>query len=350
MDLTLFQKPQLNLARSTPGRMQFVSICALFAVFQSSLSDNWHSLYIALAAVAGAVGTELLFNFRERYFSIKDGSAVCSALILCLFLPNMINPLFAFLGSIFAMVIIKHSFGGLGTNWVNPAAGAWLFIRASWPHAFNRSLEAGHLTQLAASLEGGLRDSQASPLALLMINGWSSSPLDISISSFLNNTIFTYTGTALPQGYLALLSPSGPGIIADRGLLFFLLGIVFISATKCFRFWLPAGFLFIYLLLVRIFGALSFGGGFWEGDIIFTLLSGGTLAAAFILVSDPATGPKTTSGYAVYIILAALFTFLFRYPGLDPYGVVTAILLANTLVPLIQKIENIYYFEKRKRT
>jgi electron transport complex protein RnfD len=348
MDLSLFQKPQVNLARSTPGRMWFVSICAFLAVFQSSLGDGFHSMLIALAAAAGALGTELLFNLKERYFSIKDGSALASALVLALLLPNRLNPLYAFLGGIFAMAVLKHSFGGLGSNWVNPAAGAWLFIRWAWPAAFSRGVEGGHLVRLAASLEGGLTDAQGSPLALFKINGWPDTPLDTLLSSFFNNTVFAFTGTSLPRGYLTLFSPPGPGIIADRGLLSLILGIILLSASRSFRFWLPAAFLFLYSLLVRAFGALPFGGPLGEGDVLFALLSGGVLPAAFILIADPATGPKSAPGYGVFICLTALAAFLFRYPALDPYGVVTAVLAGNALVPLIRRVENILYYEKRR--
>ena len=349
MDRSLFQKPQINLSRSTPVRMRLVSICAFLAVFQSSLSDKWHSLFIALAAIAGTVGTELLFNLKDRYFSIKDSSAISSALILTLFLPNSLNPLYAFLGGIFAMAVIKHSYGGLGSNWLNPAAGAWLFIRSAWPAAFNSSIDGSHLMRLSASLEEGLRDSLGSPLALLAINGWSGASLGNMLSTFFNQTIFTFTGTSLPMSYYPFFFPAGPGIIADRGLFFLLAGIILIAASQCFRFWLPAAFLFVFSLLVRIFGALPFGGPLWEGDVIFGLLSGGTLAAAFLLVTDPATGPKSTPGYMVFTALCALFAFLFRYPGLDPYGAVTAVLLGNALVPLIRRFENTWYYEKRKR-
>ena len=349
MDLSLFQKPQINLARSTPLRMRLVSVCAFLAIFQSSFSDKGHSLVIAFGAIAGTLGTELVFNLKDRNFSIKDSSAFASALILTLFLPNSLNPLFAFFGGIFAMAVLKYSFGGLGSNWVNPAAGAWLFIRSAWPSAFNRSMEGGHLLRLAASVEGGFRDSLGSPLTLLAINGWSSTPLDNTLNSFFNQTIFAFTGSILPKGYLVLFSPEGPGIIADRGLFFLMLGTILVAASQCFRFWLPAAFIFVYSLLVRIFGALPFGGPLWEGDVIFALLSGGTLAAAFILVADPATGPKSTPGYAVFIFSCAVFAFLFRYPGLDPYGAVTAVLLGNALVPLIKRFENAFYYEKRKR-
>jgi electron transport complex protein RnfD len=350
MDRSIFQKPQINLSRSTPFRMRLVSLCALLAIFQSSLSDGGHSLFIALAAVLGTAGTELIFNLKQRYFSLKDSSAVASALILSLFLPNSLNPLYAFLGGIFAMAVIKHSFGGLGTNWVNPAAGAWLFIRSAWPVAFYRNLEGGHLMNLSASVDGGLSDNFGSPLTHLMVNGWSSAPFDNNISSFLNQTVFRFSGGALPKGYLTLFSPGGPGIIADRGLFFLLLGTILIAAFQCFRFWLPALFIFVYLFLVRMFGALPFGGPVGEGDLFFALLSGGTLAAAFILAADPATGPKSMPGNAVYIILCAFFAFLFRYTAFDSYGAITAVLLGNVLVPLMKRMENTWYYNKRKQS
>ncbi|MDR2211738.1 MAG: RnfABCDGE type electron transport complex subunit D [Spirochaetaceae bacterium] len=348
MDISLFQKPQVNLARSTHGRMWLVSICAFLGIFQSSLGDGFYSLFIALAAAAGTLGTELLFNLKARYYSIKDGSALASALILTLLLPNQLNPVFAFLGGVFAMAVFKHSFGGLGSNWINPAAGAWLFIRSAWPGPFNRSIGGGYLTQLASSLEGGLQDPQGLPMALFKINGWPGSSLDTILSTFFNDTVFAFTGTSLPQGYLTLLSPPGPGIIADRGLFFLLLGTILIVSSQSLRFWLPVVFIFVYGFLVRIFGALSFGGPLWEGDVLFALLSGGVIAAAFVLIADPATGPKSVPGYAVFVILTAVFAFLFRYPGRDPYGAVTAVLAGNALTPLIRRMENFLYYEKRR--
>lgn len=350
MDLTLFQKPQINLARSTLVRMRLVSICAFLVIFQSSLSDNWHSLIIALAAALGTIGTELLFNLKDRSYSINDGSALASALILALFLPNTINPFYAFLGGVFAMAIIKHSFGGLGSNWINPAAGAWLFIRSAWPEAFNRCIANGQLSRLSASVEGGLRDTMGQPLSLLKINGWPAQSLESGLHSFFNDTVSALAGTPLPQGYLNFFFlPSGEtGIIADRGLFFLLLGIILISSAQTFRFWLPIAFLALYTFLIRAFGALPFGGPFWEGDILFALFTGGTMAGAFLLVTDPATGPKSGPGYLFFTFFIALCTFIFRYSGLEPYGVVTAVLLGNALVPLIIHIENALYYEKRR--
>jgi electron transport complex protein RnfD len=328
--------------------MWLLCAAAFLAVFQSSLNDSFRSLLLAAAVLAGALLVEFLFNLKDRNWSIRDGSAAASAMALVLLLPNRLNPLFGFFGAAFAMAVIKHSYGGLGSNWVNPAAGGWLFIRTMWPSAFNGSLENSPLVRLALAVEKGLKDPLGSPLSMLKINGWQSGSLDSLLSGFFNNTVFSLTGAKLPEGYLSLFSASEPGIVADRGLLFLVLGTMIFTASRSFRFWIPALFLAIYSLLVRIFGALPFGGGLWNGDILFTLLSGGSVAAAFILLADPATGPKSSPGYMAYVSLTALFAFLFRFFANEPYGVIEAVLLGNVLVPLIRRLENKLYYEKRR--
>jgi electron transport complex protein RnfD len=102
----------------------------------------------------------------------------------------------------------------------------------------------------------------------------------------------------------------------------------------------------MWAFLVRIFGALPFGGDMGNGDMLFSFLSGGTLAAAFLLASDPVTSPKSPPGLLFVTALAAIFGFIFRYWGLEQYGVFFAITLLNALVPLIRWFErrNFYSF------
>lgn len=348
MDLTLFQKPQINLARATPDRMWLLFAAGLLAVLQSSLGDSFRSLLLAASVLAGALLPELLFTVKDRSSRpLIDGSAAASAMTLAILLPNRLNPVFGFLGAAFAMTIIKHSFGGLGSNWINPAAGGWLFIRSAWPGAFSAGTENSALSRLSFFIERGLEN--ASPLLMMKINGWQETARDAGITGFLNGTVFSFTGTALPEGYLSFFSAPGPGIIADRGLFFLLAGVLFLAASRSFRLRLSLVFLLVYSLLVRIFGALPFGGGFWEGDVLFALLSGATFAAAFILITDPATGPKSLTGSLIYVSAAAFFTWLFRFPGREPYGAVPAVLLGNALVPLIRRAENSLFYEKRRR-
>jgi electron transport complex protein RnfD len=316
--------------------MWLVFCCASGTALYSALFDNFASLNVALAALAAGLSAEALALHFGRIRAqaanpaggrladgrltggriadgrIADGSAAASIMVLVLLLPHSINPLYAALGAVFAMLLVKYSYGGLGANWVNPALGAWLFIRLSWPALFEG-------VQPVFS-SGGV--------------------LDTSITTFLNRTVFALSGAELPPGYMDLvLGTGGGGIIADRGLPVLILGTILFMAVKINRAWIPGLYLAAYALLVRSFGALPTGGGFGEGDVLYCLCSGGTLAAAFLVLCDPVTGAKTPAGMLLSTVLAALLTFLFRYPGGEFYGAFPAAALSNALVPLIRAME-----------
>jgi electron transport complex protein RnfD len=348
-----FQKPQINLARSTAGRMWLVSLCAFMVIVQSSLTDNFSSLIVALSAVLAAVLTEFfILHKRGRVFYLKDGSAVVSALILALLLPNRISPVYAMAGAAFAIAVVKHSFGGLGSNWLNPAVGGWLFIRFSWPSAFNAALETSPLSVLAGSLSRGFANPQGSPLGILKIDSGGlfavPSGIDSLVRSFFNTFVFSITRAELPGGYIDLFSSPASGIIADRGVLALLMGTIIITASQVSRAWVPGLWLMVFSFLVRIAGALPYGGGWWSGDVLFALCSGGTLAAAFLLAADPATGAKSGWGIFLAALAGGGLTFLFRYQGDEPYGAVFAAALVNAVLPLIRKFERRWFYERRR--
>jgi electron transport complex protein RnfD len=319
--------------------MWLVSLCAGLTILQSALTDAFASLFIALAAVAGALLTEFLIDdISMRRFireggrpkegqsgAYRDGSAIASALVLTLLLPNTIHPLFAFLGAVFAMLVLKHSFGGLGTNWVNPALGAWLFIRLGWPNAFSVALKDSFLGGGVGILDAAFFGQNA---------------LDVYWTSLLNRTVFSVTASELPGGYIGLLTYSGPGIIADRGLFGLLVGTIIITAGQVSRFWIPLAYLTVYGILVRAFG----GGSFGSGDILFGLFSGGTLVAAFILAADPSTGPKSSPGLLIAALLGGALSFTLRYLGFEPYGAFFAVALLNALSPLFRSVETRFLF------
>ena len=345
------QRPQINLARPTAARMWLVSLCAFMTIIQSSLTDSFSSLLVAAAAVAAAVLTEFLILYKGgRVSALMDGSAVASALILTLLLPNRISPLYAAAGAVFAMAVIKHSFGGIGSNWLNPAAGAWLFIRFSWPLSFKTALEGSPLSLLAESLNRGLTVPQGSPMGILKIDAAfaAASPLDGIIRSFFNNTVFSFAGAELPGGYIDLFNSRLPGIIADRGVLALLLGTIIIIASRVNRSWIPAVYLFVFGILVRFAGALPYGGDRWNGDIFFALCSGGTLTAAFLLAADPATGAKSNGGMILAAALGGIMAFFSRYYGAEPYGAIFAVVFINALLPLVRIFESRKLYEKRK--
>jgi electron transport complex protein RnfD len=350
-----FFRPQVNLARSTAGRMWLVALCAALGILQSAATDGGASLFIALGAVFSAALAELLIDWKEKGRSLGDGSAVASALIISLLLPNQLHPLFAALGAFFAMVVIKYSFGGLGANWVNPALGAWFFIRFSWPKAFEKALDFSAFSLLGESLSRGFTDPQGSPLEILKSGGGIPGALpflglspDEAVTAVLNDTIFSLTSSELPRGYIDLLFSRAPGIIADRGLAGLLAGTLIITAAQVHRAGIPAFFLGTYAVFTGLFGALPFGGPLGCGDILFGILSGGILPAAFLLAADPATGPKSARGACAAACLGGFLSFIFRYPGGQPYGAFWSVAVINILTPAIREMESRILYRPRR--
>jgi electron transport complex protein RnfD len=299
--------------------MWLVCGCAFLCVLQSASSDGGKSFFVSLTALLSALTIEILLTWKKSGFiKIIDGSAAATAMTLSLMLPNEINPLYAAFGTAFAITVVKYSFGGLGSNWLNPALGGWLFIRFSWPAAFTKAMEG----------------SNASIAELISIQ---SSALDNSVTAFFNKTVFSVTGAHLPLGYIDLLFPKNPGIIADRGLSALLIGTVIITAVGISRSWGPPLFLFIFCFFTRLAGDKT--GELWNGDMLYGIFTGGTVAAAFILAAEPASGAQYKPGILFVVITSAVLSWVFRYRGLDFSGCFIALALVNCLTPLIRFFE-----------
>jgi len=306
---------QVNIARPTATRMWLVFCCALLAIIQSAITDGGASFAIAVAALVSAVLTELLMTSTVHGLNkVKDGSAAASAMVLTLLLPNQIHPVYAALGAAFAMVVVKHSFGGLGSNWMNPALGGWLFIRFSWPQAFNRALDGMAANAPQAGSAG-----------------------DQIIGNFFNKYIFRFLGAELPPGYIDIFSLQSPGIIADRAVLALVISVAVIAAFEISRSWLSLLYLAVFGFLVRLAG--DGGAGWWTGDVIFTFFSGGALVTAFILIADPSSGAKSIPGNIIVVVLAAVLSLVFRVFASVFYGCFFAVALVNALTPFLCSME-----------
>ncbi|MCL2410663.1 MAG: RnfABCDGE type electron transport complex subunit D [Treponema sp.] len=323
--ILFLQKPQINISCSSVGRMWLIAACAFFCVLQSAFGDGGDSLVIALFSVFFAVLTEYLLTRRNYGIEkIKDGSAVATALILVMMLPNQIHPIYAVFGCLFAIVVVKYSFGGLGSNWLNPALGGWLFIRFSWPSVFSDMLEQASISEMIISPDV--------------------TAIDNSVTEFLNNTIFSIGGIQLPQGYINLLFNNNPGMIADRGLFALLIGTIVITAMGINRGWIPLVFLGVYGFLIRIAGDLS--GVFGAGDVLYGFFSGGTIIIAFILAAEPSSSAKLMPGILFSVIAAAVLTWFLRYWGSEFYGGFIALAIVNCFIPLIRFIENKFFLKR----
>jgi electron transport complex protein RnfD len=294
--------------------MWIVSMAAFLTIVQSSLTDSFSSLVIAVVAMGAAFVCEFIIYFRTgKSAMIKDGSSIASALILTLLLPNNISPVYAAIGAVFAMIVVKYSFGGLGANWMNPALGGWLFVRFSWSGIFEKAM--------TPTVESNISH----------IGVFGDSSLAESVTNFLNNTIFSLTGAELPVGYLDVFGHRSAILIVDRGLLALLLGTIIIAASQTIRVWVPVVYLTVYGAMVKFFGG---------GDVLTAFLSGGTIAVAFLLLPEPVTSPKSNRGMCVCALFAGVFTFILRYQSGELYGAFFAVALANAIVPVIKGLES----------
>jgi electron transport complex protein RnfD len=318
--------------------MWLVSLYALAAIVQSALGDGGKSLYIAIAALAAALLTEFLIGWKARRFTILDGSAAASALVLTLLLPNQISPFFAAFGAVFAVAVVKISFGGLGANWLNPAVSAWLLIRFSWPEIFGTLTSVFPFSFIEPANAGIGGYETGSVWGTLTQNGFVTN--ENTITAALNDTVLSVFNMELPAKFFDFFASPGPGIIGDRGVYALLIGSILIISLDVSRFSVSACYLAVYLFLIRFAGGLPGGGAFWEGDIFFGLFTGGTLIGAFLLLTEPATGPKSGFGKISFAVAAALFSFFFRYMKNEPYGAFFAVALLNVLSPLVRSIES----------
>jgi electron transport complex protein RnfD len=321
---------QKSLVLSTTARMYIVAVCAFLVVLQSSLTDNFSSMRIALFAVLAGLVTETLICLVSKRRTIYDGSTIVTALVLAMLLPNTIHPGFAVFGAVFAIAVIRFPFGGLGANWLNPALGGALVIRFSWPAVWQQSLETISLEPL------GFAPAQTFV-----------SPYAEAISSFLNEHLFSRFNAQLPSLYIDLFSLQTAGIIADRGLLALTVGSIIIVSCAAFRAWMPFLYLAAYLTLVHFVGGIGQGVE-TSGDMLYALCSGGTMVTVFYLLSDPVTGPKSNIGSIVYAFSAALLTFIFRFLKMELYGAFFAIAFLNTLLPMFRVAERRIVYEKRR--
>jgi electron transport complex protein RnfD len=322
--------PQKSLVLSTEARMYIVAVCAFLVVLQSSLSDGFSSMWIALAAVLAALLMEALICLVTGRRTIHDGSVIVTALVLAMLLPNRIHPGLAVFGAVFAIAVVRYPSGGLGTNWLNPALGGALAVRFSWTKLWEASLETAPLDPV----------SYIQTASGVSVNAE-------AVSEFLNGHIFALFDVRLPPVYVDFFSFPSAGIIADRGIFALVAGSVIIVSCAAFRIWMPFLYLAAYLFLARIAGA-GIQGGEANGDMLYALCSGGTLVTAFYLLSDPVTGPKSKTGSVVYVLAAAVFTFVFRFLNMEFYGAFFAIALLNAALPVVRVVERRIVYEKRR--
>ena len=286
--------PHVRAKDSTSRVMLYVIIALLPATLFGIWNFGMHALLLILVTIASCLASEWIFDkIVHKKNSLPDLSAVVTGLLLALNLPAGLPWWEAVIGSVFAIVIVKMMFGGLGQNFMNPALAARCFLLISFP---------SQMTNFACDAYTG-----ATPLAALKA-GESVNVMNMIVGK-----------TA--------------GTIGETSVIALLIGACFLILIGVIDLRIPGTYIVTVILFAGFFG----GHGFDPAYLSAQLAGGGLILGAFFMATDYVTRPITIKGQYVYGAVLGLLTGIFRIFGPGAEGVSYAIILGNLLVPLIEK-------------
>lgn len=303
--------PHVRAKDSTARIMLTVAIALLPAAGFGVWHFGWKALLLILITVATCVLSEWLFCLAAKKKStIGDFSAVVTGMLLAMNLPVSAPWWIGVIGGVFAIVVVKMLFGGLGQNFMNPALGARCFLLISFSKI---------MTDFSYVASGGTDViSGATPLACLK-NG---DPVVVR-----DMILGTVQGTIGETSMLA---------IVFGGCILIMAGVIDMVVTGT------------YVLSFAVFVLLFAGRGLDWYYLSAHISGGGLMLGAFFMATDYVTRPITRKGQIIYGILLGVLTGIFRLFGPSAEGVSYAIIIGNLLVPLIEKISVPAYFGKKK--
>lgn len=301
--------PHVKSKMTTQSIMRDVVIALLpatiFGIYNAAnlfgVKYGIRSVLLIILTVAGCVLSEYIFEkITKRECTISDFSAVVTGMILALNLPCTFPYWKAVLGGVFAIIIVKQLFGGLGQNFMNPALGARCFLVLSF---------AGNMTAFyPMDVKGVDAATSATPLTALKNVGESSASL---LDMFIGN----HSGT-----------------IGETSIIALLIGALYLVARKIIDIRIPLTYIAVFAVCIMLFNGST--------DPIFLaqhLCGGGLIFGAFFMATDYSTSPITKTGRYIFGICLGLLTAIFRTFGNTAEGVSYAIIFCNLLVPLIEK-------------
>ena len=336
----LSMSPHFGSSQST-RRVMFDVVIALLPALAGAvwLFGFGGALLPVLLSVAAAVAAEFVcLRLMGRNTSAAlDGSAIVTGILLAYNVPPGVPWWLPVLGSVFAIVVGKQAFGGLGSNLVNPALLGRAFLMATNPVLMTaggsapfewRNPSAGFGTSgIPASQVAAMPDADA-------VTG--ATPLRVWKDSF---GMDDHQGAAVranlstPGTYMNLLTGRRGGCIGETSIVLLLLGALYLFVRKVLEWRIPLA----YLGAVALFGWILGGRGFFEGDALFSVLTGGAVLGGFFMATDMVTSPVTRRGRIIFGIGAGLITVIIRRWGGYPEGCSYSILLMNLATPLIDR-------------
>ena len=301
--------PHLHTKTSTKSLMRDVVIALLPAVVVSVLCYGWSELLVLGVSVASCILLEYLITkyLLKKPCTVCDSSAAVTGVLLALNLPASTPWWVVFIGAVVAVGVAKMTFGGLGQNVFNPALVGRVFLLISFPtYMTNWTKPNGFIGNFDAF-------TGATPLGIAKESG---------VAAIEN------------MDYMDMLFCNIGGSAGELSAIALLIGFVYLLVRRVIR---P------YITLSILATVAVFSGIFWAikpaeyTDPLFNILTGGLLLGSIFMATDYVTSPMSNMGGVVFGIGIGLITMLIRYFGAYPEGVSFAILIMNSVVPLLNK-------------
>lgn len=314
--------PHIHAAVSTKSLMRDVVIALLPAVIVSVVFYGLGEIVVLGTSVVSCILVEYLITkfLLKKPSTVCDYSAVVTGILLALNLPYTTPWWVVFIGALYAVGVVKMTFGGLGQNIFNPAIAGRVFLLVSFP---------AYMTnwQMPGGLFGVDAVSGATPLGLIN-------------EGIMNGQTVPEIMSANGLSYSQMLFANIGGSVGEISALALLAGFVYLLVRKVIR---PHITLSIWATVALVSLVFWLAAPDRFTDPLFNLLSGGMILGSCFMATDYVTSPMSVKGGIVYGIGIGFITLMIRYFGSYPEGMSFAILIMNSTVPLI----NMWFHQKK---
>lgn len=303
--LDVAYQPQVRTNMDTRRIMLNVMLALLPSLLAATYEFGFKPVLMVIVSMCSAVFYEWAYRrLLKKSSTIFDFSACLTGMLVAMTLPTSAPWWLPLIGNFFAIVIVKQLYGGLGKNFVNPALASRAFLIASY---------AGIMTNWVSPRAMGLDAvSMATPMSYL------------------------YAGEPMPDyySYRNLFLGIMPGCFGEACKLALILGGLYLIIRKIISWRIPVSFIGTVAILTFAFGHEGYDNFSW---MMYNVLSGGLILAAFFMATDYATSPVTMPGQLLYGFGCGAITVLIRYFGSYPEGVTYSILIMNICTWAIDK-------------
>jgi electron transport complex protein RnfD len=342
--------PHIRDGSSVKKIMWTVVLALLPAIIYSIYIFGLRTLYLYIASVLAALIAETLMRvLLKKKVTSLDGSAVITGILVAMNVPPASPVWMSVIGSVFAIVIVKQLFGGLGFNIFNPALAARAFMLASWPAYMTTGwtvFDNGHvISQTSLSAPAFPKEvfdvmTHATPLTALKEGAIILADYNVKIEDF---CVFLFS----PEMLWSQVKGNIGGCVGVTSALLLLAGGLILLVRRVITWHIPAAYITSVAVLAFVYYSLL---GYPQPQMItlFHILTGGLILGAFFMATDMVTSPVSRKGMLLFGAGCGIITFVIRIWGGFPEGVSYSILLMNAATPLIDRFTKPKVFGRLK--